>query len=63
MGSKCLGTSAIFLSRHLGTSLKYHFWQVNIFTEEIIRGGSAATLSALLNRIDPVLRNVAQLGR
>lgn len=37
--------------------------QVNVFTEEIIRGGSAASLSALLNRLDPVLRKEAHLGR
>lgn len=37
--------------------------QVNIFTEEIIRAGSAASLSSLLNRLDPVLRKTANLGR
>lgn len=40
-----------------------HMLQVSIFTEEVIRSGSAASLSALLNRLDPVLRNVAHLGR
>uniref|UniRef100_A0A0E0PYA1 alpha-glucan, water dikinase n=1 Tax=Oryza rufipogon TaxID=4529 RepID=A0A0E0PYA1_ORYRU len=49
-------------AEYLGSLLNIDQWAVNIFTEEIIRGGSAATLSALLNRIDPVLRNVAQLG-
>ena len=34
-----------------------------MFTEEIIRAGSAASLSQLLNRLDPVLRKVANLGR
>lgn len=38
-------------------------FQVNIFTEEIIRAGTAASLSTLLNRLDPVLRKVAHLGR
>lgn len=37
--------------------------QLNIFTEEIIRAGSAASLSSLLNRLDPVLRKTANLGR
>jgi len=37
--------------------------QVNIFTEEMIRAGSAASLSMLLNRLDPVLRKTANLGR
>lgn len=36
---------------------------MNIFTEEIIRAGSAASLSLLLNRLDPVLRKTANLGR
>ncbi|KAL5200732.1 hypothetical protein ABZP36_021935 [Zizania latifolia] len=49
-------------AEYLGSLLNVDQWAVNIFTEEIIRGGSAATLSALVNRIDPILRNVAQLG-
>ncbi|XP_021304642.1 alpha-glucan water dikinase, chloroplastic isoform X2 [Sorghum bicolor] len=49
-------------AEYLGSLLSIDKWAVNIFTEEIIRGGSAATLSALLNRFDPVLRNVANLG-
>lgn len=49
-------------AEYLGSLLNIDQWAVNIFTEEIIRGGSAATLSALLNRFDPVLRNVAHLG-
>ncbi|KAG8075969.1 hypothetical protein GUJ93_ZPchr0006g42774 [Zizania palustris] len=49
-------------AEYLGSLLNVDQWAVNIFTEEIIRGGSAATLSALLNRIDPILRNAAQLG-
>nr|CAB3468198.1 unnamed protein product [Digitaria exilis] len=49
-------------AEYLGSLLGVDQWAVNIFTEEIIRGGSAATLSALLNRFDPILRNVANLG-
>lgn len=37
--------------------------QISIFTEEIIRAGSAASLSSLLNRLDPILRQTAHLGR
>ena len=37
--------------------------QIDIFTEEIIRSGTAASLSQLLNRIDPILRAAANLGR
>ncbi|MFS7898881.1 putative alpha-glucan, water dikinase [Helianthus anomalus] len=40
----------------------FEFLQVSIFTEEMIRAGSAASLSSLVNRLDPILRNVANLG-
>lgn len=44
-------------------SLENVLLQVEIFTEEIIRAGSAASLSTLLNRLDPELRKTANLGR
>ncbi|XP_010553614.1 PREDICTED: alpha-glucan water dikinase, chloroplastic [Tarenaya hassleriana] len=53
-----LQPSAEYLGSHLGVDQ----WAVNIFTEEIIRAGSAAALSSLLNRLDPVLRQTAHLG-
>ncbi|XWS34753.1 hypothetical protein CRYUN_Cryun21dG0064500 [Craigia yunnanensis] len=46
----------------LGSLLGVDQWAINIFTEEIIRAGSAATLSSLINRLDPVLRETAHLG-
>ncbi|PNT66432.1 alpha-glucan water dikinase, chloroplastic [Brachypodium distachyon] len=49
-------------AEYLGSLLGIEKWTVDIFTEEIIRSGSAASLSLLLNRLDPVLRNVANLG-
>ncbi|OVA19870.1 Pyruvate phosphate dikinase [Macleaya cordata] len=49
-------------AEYLGSLLGVDQWAVNIFTEEIIRAGSAASLSALLNRLDPVLRKTANLG-
>ncbi|KAJ6799293.1 alpha-glucan water dikinase, chloroplastic isoform X2 [Iris pallida] len=49
-------------AEYLGSLLGVDQWAVSIFTEEIIRSGSAASLSALLNRLDPVLRKVANLG-
>nr|AOQ26246.1 GWD1 [Actinidia deliciosa] len=49
-------------AEYLGTQLGVDQWAVNIFTEEIIRAGSAASLSSLLNRLDPVLRETANLG-
>ncbi|CAL5022240.1 unnamed protein product [Urochloa decumbens] len=49
-------------AEYLGSLLGVEQWTVNIFTEEIIRSGSAASLSLLLNRLDPILRNIANLG-
>ncbi|KAK9117218.1 hypothetical protein Sjap_016165 [Stephania japonica] len=49
-------------AEYLGLLLGVDEWAVSIFTEEIIRAGSAASLSSLLNRIDPVLRKTANLG-
>ncbi|XP_028754486.1 alpha-glucan water dikinase, chloroplastic isoform X1 [Neltuma alba] len=49
-------------AEYLGSLLGVDRWAVEIFTEEIIRAGSAATLSSLLNRLDPILRKTANLG-
>ncbi|KAL3630994.1 hypothetical protein CASFOL_023978 [Castilleja foliolosa] len=49
-------------AEYLGARLGVDQWAVNIFTEEITRAGSAASLSSLLNRLDPVLRQTANLG-
>ncbi|KAK3416768.1 hypothetical protein EUGRSUZ_H02531 [Eucalyptus grandis] len=49
-------------AEYLGSSLGVDRWAINIFTEEIIRAGSAASLSSLLNRLDPILRKTANLG-
>ncbi|XVE85121.1 hypothetical protein DITRI_Ditri17bG0066500 [Diplodiscus trichospermus] len=49
-------------AEYLGSLLGVDQWAINIFTEEIIRSGSAATLSLLVNRLDPVLRETAHLG-
>ncbi|XP_031501423.1 alpha-glucan water dikinase, chloroplastic [Nymphaea colorata] len=49
-------------AEYLGSMLGVEQWALSIFTEEVIRAGSAASLSMLLNRIDPVLRRLANLG-
>ncbi|KAK9060237.1 hypothetical protein SSX86_020941 [Deinandra increscens subsp. villosa] len=49
-------------AEYLGARLNLDQWAVSIFTEEMIRAGSAAPLSSLVNRLDPILRNVAHLG-
>lgn len=59
----CLFSLFNFLSLRPCFSPENLLSQVEIFTEEIIRAGSAASLSTLLNRLDPVLRKTANLGR
>jgi alpha-glucan,water dikinase len=61
----CLKVKTFFLDilDYLFTHSHYDSFQLNIFTEEIIRAGSAAALSTLLNRLDPILRQTAHLGR
>lgn len=49
-------------AEYLGGLLGVDQSALSIFTEEMIRAGSAASLSLLLNRLDPVLRNIAHLG-
>jgi alpha-glucan,water dikinase len=49
-------------AEYLGALLGVEEWAVNIFTEEMIRSGSAASLSLLLNRLDPVIRKEAHMG-
>ncbi|XP_043704280.1 alpha-glucan water dikinase, chloroplastic-like isoform X1 [Telopea speciosissima] len=49
-------------AEYLGSLLGVDLQDVEIFTEEIIRSGSAASLSQLLNRFDPILRKKANLG-
>ncbi|XP_042756747.2 alpha-glucan water dikinase 1, chloroplastic isoform X2 [Lactuca sativa] len=49
-------------AEYLGALLGLDQWAVSIFTEEMIRSGSAASLSSLVNRLDPILRSVANLG-
>ncbi|KAM5567913.1 alpha-glucan water dikinase 1, chloroplastic [Rosa sericea] len=49
-------------AEYLGSKLGVDQQALSIFTEEVIRAGSAASLSALVNRLDPVLRKTANLG-
>eukprot|EP00897_Mesotaenium_endlicherianum_P000721 jgi/Mesen1/1064/ME000123S00237 len=49
-------------AEYMGARLNVDQWAIDIFTEEIIRAGSAASLSLLLNRLDPVLRKAADMG-
>ncbi|KAI6694871.1 hypothetical protein NL676_022581 [Syzygium grande] len=49
-------------AEYLGSLLGVNQWAIDMFTEEIIRAGSAASLSSLLNRLNPILRKTANLG-
>ncbi|CAI0405832.1 unnamed protein product [Linum tenue] len=48
--------------QYLGRLLAVPKRAIDTSAEELIRAGSAATLSALINRFNPVLRKVANLG-
>ncbi|KAK9096999.1 hypothetical protein Sjap_022496 [Stephania japonica] len=47
---------------YLGHLLRVEKWAIDIFTEELIRSGSAASLSVLANYFDPTLRKIANVG-
>ncbi|KAF6166769.1 hypothetical protein GIB67_005645 [Kingdonia uniflora] len=49
-------------AQYLGGLLGVEKWTIDIFTEELIRAGSAPTLSMFVNRLDPTLRKIANLG-
>ncbi|XP_010520833.1 PREDICTED: alpha-glucan water dikinase 2 isoform X2 [Tarenaya hassleriana] len=49
-------------AEYLGHSLCIDKHAINVFTEEVIRAGPGAALSTLINRFDPVLRKIANLG-
>lgn len=62
-GLKCKFESFVLATFLMQCFMSLFPLQIDIFTEEIIRSGSAASLSQLLNRIDPVLRSAANLGK
>uniref|UniRef100_A0A1J3FX43 Alpha-glucan water dikinase 2 n=1 Tax=Noccaea caerulescens TaxID=107243 RepID=A0A1J3FX43_NOCCA len=47
---------------YLGQSLRVDKHGIDVFTEEVIRAGPGAVLSTLVNRFDPCLRKIANLG-
>ncbi|XP_074323764.1 alpha-glucan water dikinase 2-like isoform X2 [Apium graveolens] len=48
--------------QYLGPLLSVEKGAIDTFTEELIRTGSAGSLSMLINRLDPILRKFANLG-
>jgi alpha-glucan,water dikinase len=49
-------------SRALGTAAKCDPWAVEIFAEEVVRGGPAFAVSLVISAIEPTLRQLAELG-
>ncbi|KAF3776216.1 Alpha-glucan water dikinase 2 [Nymphaea thermarum] len=49
-------------TQYLGLLLGVEKWAIDIFTEELIRGGSDACLSVLLNHLDPIISSVEACG-
>jgi hypothetical protein len=49
-------------SRGLGNAAKCDPWAVEIFAEEVVRGGPAFAISLIISAIEPTLRQLAELG-
>ena len=49
-------------AEYLGNGFHADPWTVTLFSEEVIRGGLASTLSMLVHHLNPVLREAAHLG-
>lgn len=45
-----------------GQSFKVESWAVQLFAEEVVRGGPAFAVSLAISNIEPGLRNAAALG-
>jgi alpha-glucan,water dikinase len=46
----------------LGAAFEAEDWTIELFGEEVVRGGPAFTLSRLMRRLDPLLRERAGIG-
>jgi hypothetical protein len=45
-----------------GTAFGAEPWAVDVFAEEVVRGGPAFAVSLVLSSIDPTLRSAAAIG-
>ena len=50
------------ISSVLGKSFGVEQWYVELFSEEVVRGGPAFAVSLVLSAIEPALRAAAELG-
>lgn len=49
-------------STALGNATKCDPWAVEIFAEEVVRGGPAFAISLVISAVEPTLRQLAELG-
>ena len=49
-------------AKYIGEACEIEQWSVDLFSEEVIRGGPAFALSLALTRLDPLLRAEADMG-
>jgi alpha-glucan,water dikinase len=49
-------------STALGNACKCDPWAVEIFAEEVVRGGPAFAISLVISGVEPRLRQLAELG-
>lgn len=50
------------ISSALGEAFGVEQWYVNLFAEEVVRGGPAFAVSLALSAVEPALRAAAELG-
>ena len=50
------------IAEDLGRAFRADSWAVDLFTEEVVRGRNEFALSALIGKVDPALRKIANLG-
>lgn len=50
------------ISKALGHAFGAEDWYIDLFAEEVVRGGPAFAVSLVLSAVEPALRAAAQLG-
>ena len=50
------------ISTAIGKSCGVESWAVDLFAEEVVRGGAAFAISLVLSAVEPALRRTADLG-
>lgn len=60
--SDAVSNRLIPISSILGTRFGVEEWYVQLFSEEVVRGGPAFAVSLVLSAVEPALRAAAELG-